>query len=246
MFMIGSEQWYKINELVRKLFRVRDLAELQRVFLNDIWFLVPYDQAMFYLVREYQGKLVLLSPHTVNVAASFAEEYEQMRFEESLMVDAALPLTMVRPLQRLDDHLIPSGMEHGVRAIVAGKMHAAAEVTFFRAKAGGYFTENEMEILKVLADHLEACMKGDPLYVDGRAQNHEMQLRQELRYMTLTEAEIEIAVLAAGGLTNAQICELKRIAPATVKKHLSRIYHKMGVVGKGQMIYEVSRMLSEM
>ena len=105
MFMIGSEQWYKINELVRKLFRVRDLAELQRVFLNDIWFLVPYDQAMFYLVREYQGKLVLLSPHTVNVAASFAEEYEQMRFEESLMVDAALPLTMVRPLQRLEGTL---------------------------------------------------------------------------------------------------------------------------------------------
>ena len=246
MFMIGNEQWYKINELVRKLFRVRDLAELQRVFLNDIWFLVPYDQAMFYLVREYQGKLVLLSPHMINVTPSFAEKYEQMRFEESLMVDAALPLTMVRPLQRLDDHLIPSGMEHGVRAVVAGRMHATAEVTLFRAKAGGYFTENEMEILKVLADHLEACMKGDPLYVDGRAQNHEMQLRQELRYMTLTEAEIEIAVLAAGGLTNAQICELKRIAPTTVKKHLSRIYHKRGVVGKGQMLYEVSRMLSEM
>jgi DNA-binding CsgD family transcriptional regulator len=246
MFMIGSEQWYKINELVRKLFRVRDLAELQRVFLDDIWFLVPYDQAMFYLVREYQGRLVLLSPHTINVTASFAEMYEQMRFEESIMVDAALPLTMVRPLQRLDDHLIPSGMEHGARAIVAGKMHAVAEVTFFRAKAGGSFTENEMEILKVLADHLEACMKGDPLYVDGRAQNHEMQLRQELRYMTLTEAEIEIAVLAAGGLTNAQICELKRIAPTTVKKHLSRIYQKMGVVGKGQMLYEITKMMREM
>ena len=89
-------------------------------------------------------------------------------------------------------------------------------------------------------------MKGDPLYVDGQAQNHEMQLRQQLRYMTLTEAEIEIAVLVAGGLTNAQICELKKVAPTTVKKHLSRIYHKMGVVGKGQMRYEVSRMLSEM
>ena len=246
MFMIGSEQWYKINGLVRMLFKAGDLSELQTSFLDKVWYLVPYDQAMFYTIREYQGRLVLLSPHTINVTASFAEMYEQMRFEESIMVDAALPLTMVRPLQRLDDHLIPSGMEHGVRAIVAGKMHAVAEVTFFRAKAGGSFTENELEILKVLAGHLEACMARDPLYASEQAQNHEMQLRQQLRYMTLTEAEIEIAVLSASGLTNAQICELKRIAPTTVKKHFSRIYHKMGVTGKGQMLFEITRIMREM
>ena len=250
--MIGVEQWYKINDTVTALFNAEDLPEIQRILMDGIWSLVPYDQAMFYMIREYKGLLRLSSPYSVNVSSAFAEEYEERRFGKNIMADAFLPLTIVLRIGRDCDGLIPPtmngnglippGMEQGVRALIAGKRRAAAEVTLFRAKAGGPFTENELEILRVLARHLEACMKRDPLYAYEREQNHELQLRQQLRYMALTEAEIEIVLLVAAGMTNEQIAELKQIALTTVKKHLSRVYNKMGVPGRVQLQYEIYRM----
>lgn len=45
----------------------------------------------------------------------------------------------------------------------------------------------------------------------------------------LTRREIEVLACVAGGRTNAEIGALLGIAPGTVKKHLDRIYEKLGV-----------------
>jgi DNA-binding CsgD family transcriptional regulator len=45
----------------------------------------------------------------------------------------------------------------------------------------------------------------------------------------LTRREIEVLSCVAGGGTNAEIGALLGIAPGTVKKHLDRIYEKLGV-----------------
>lgn len=244
--MIGIEQWYKINDIVKRMFRAEDLGSLQQLFLEGVSSLVPNDQALFYMIRESRGRLLLGSSCMTGVEPPFAREYEQSRFENDLMSDARIPITIVRHLRRPFEPLIPEGMEQGVRILAGGPRRAAAEVTVFRAKAGGDFTDNEMEILNVLGEHLEACLKRDPLYANEREHNHELKLRQDLRNMALTETEIEIALLASEGLSIRQISERRRIAPATVKKHLGRIYGKFGVVGIGQLQYEVCRMLREM
>jgi DNA-binding CsgD family transcriptional regulator len=45
----------------------------------------------------------------------------------------------------------------------------------------------------------------------------------------LTAREIEVLAWVAQGKTNAEAAELLTIAPGTVKKHLDRIYEKLGV-----------------
>jgi DNA-binding NarL/FixJ family response regulator len=44
----------------------------------------------------------------------------------------------------------------------------------------------------------------------------------------LTAGELRVARLAAGGLTNAQICETLVLAPRTVETHLTQAYRKLG------------------
>jgi DNA-binding NarL/FixJ family response regulator len=44
----------------------------------------------------------------------------------------------------------------------------------------------------------------------------------------LTASELRVARLAAGGLTNAEICETLVLAPRTVETHLTQTYRKLG------------------
>jgi DNA-binding NarL/FixJ family response regulator len=51
-------------------------------------------------------------------------------------------------------------------------------------------------------------------------------------YSELTEREIEVLHLLAGGLTNAQIAEKLIISPRTVHAHVRSIYSKLGVTSR--------------
>jgi DNA-binding CsgD family transcriptional regulator len=46
---------------------------------------------------------------------------------------------------------------------------------------------------------------------------------------TLTQRELEIVRLVAGGLTNAEIARTLFISPGTVRKHLDNVYARLGV-----------------
>ncbi|MEC3981280.1 helix-turn-helix transcriptional regulator [Amycolatopsis sp. H20-H5] len=52
---------------------------------------------------------------------------------------------------------------------------------------------------------------------------------------TLTGAERKIAELAASGLTNQLIADQVGITPRTVEKHLTNVYRKLGVPGRGAL-----------
>lgn len=51
----------------------------------------------------------------------------------------------------------------------------------------------------------------------------------------LTNREVEIAILAVQGMTNAEIAYELSIAESTVKKHMSNIFEKMGVTARNEL-----------
>jgi ATP/maltotriose-dependent transcriptional regulator MalT len=52
----------------------------------------------------------------------------------------------------------------------------------------------------------------------------------------LTERELEVLQLLAGGLSNKEIAERLIVAPSTVKQHLKNIYGKLDVHSRTQAV----------
>ena len=52
---------------------------------------------------------------------------------------------------------------------------------------------------------------------------------------TLTEAELRVALLAADGLTDREICGQLYLSPKTVEFHLGRVYRKLNVRGRTEL-----------
>jgi DNA-binding CsgD family transcriptional regulator len=53
--------------------------------------------------------------------------------------------------------------------------------------------------------------------------------------LELTEAELRVALLAADGLTNREICGQLYLSPKTVEFHLGRVYRKLSVRGRTEL-----------
>src|SRR5439155_26893236 len=54
-------------------------------------------------------------------------------------------------------------------------------------------------------------------------------------WASLTRAERDVALLAAEGLTNAEIGQRLFISPRTAKAHLAHIYAKLGITSRRQL-----------
>jgi DNA-binding NarL/FixJ family response regulator len=59
---------------------------------------------------------------------------------------------------------------------------------------------------------------------------------------SLTQRERQVAELAARGCTARQIAELLYIGMRTVESHLARVYPKLGITGKQQLIHHAVRL----
>ncbi|MCA1678255.1 MAG: tetratricopeptide repeat protein, partial [Actinobacteria bacterium] len=65
--------------------------------------------------------------------------------------------------------------------------------------------------------------------------------RSPTGWPSLTDRERQLAALVAEGLTNPQIADRLFVSLGTVKFHLSRIFRKLGVTGRSELVREVWR-----
>ena len=61
----------------------------------------------------------------------------------------------------------------------------------------------------------------------------------------LTPTEARVAELVAEGLTNPQVAKELLMGPETVKTHLSRVFAKLGVANRKELIVAASRRAAE-
>jgi DNA-binding CsgD family transcriptional regulator len=57
----------------------------------------------------------------------------------------------------------------------------------------------------------------------------------------LTAQELQIAQLAAKGLSNREIAQKLFVSPRTVGTHLYRIYPKLGISARGELVLALER-----
>jgi DNA-binding CsgD family transcriptional regulator len=80
---------------------------------------------------------------------------------------------------------------------------------------------------------------GAPIWAD-RAREELKRLPVRRAPAGLTATEEQIARLAATGLTNLQIADRAFVSPKTVEANLSRVYAKLGVHSRAQLVLAMS------
>lgn len=82
-----------------------------------------------------------------------------------------------------------------------------------------------------------------PQGLPGETHKHDpfefFNMKQSRKVRLLTQRETEIIQLVASGMNNKEIAMKLRITLATVKAHLTNIYHKMGVSDRTQVAIKV-------
>jgi len=92
------------------------------------------------------------------------------------------------------------------------------------------FSEEERLLLNLIGPHIVQAYKNAESFAKARrAFTGLEQGKRSLKDYGLTAREEDVLHWVARGKTNAEVAKILRIAPGTVKIHLERTYHKLGV-----------------
>ncbi len=247
--MLDHKEWLRINDIVLIIHSTENIDAMCKYFFEAAKLLIPYEKAMFYLLKEERDKVKLCNPVYTNVDADFAKEYETT-FEEAQYGKVAVNARQSMAYRDTDlmseavrvntdayqSFMLPHGIPYGGGIIIANKGSLLAEITFFRTETQGNFTDKELYILDILKKHLEIR-----LFIqnntDGETRGS-LTDHKSLKLIAsgLTNREIEIVSLIAKGLNTSQISEQLSISVYTAKKHVNNIFRKLKINSRLQLI----------
>jgi len=107
-----------------------------------------------------------------------------------------------------------------------------------QAEAAGYVLKDES--LETVVAAVQAVARGEEWYSQGVLAKVTAWARGETALppdvASLTEREVEVLQLLARGYTNARMAKELFIGEQTVKNHVSRIYAKLGVCSRAEVV----------
>jgi DNA-binding CsgD family transcriptional regulator len=102
------------------------------------------------------------------------------------------------------------------------------------ARASGGSARTELDAALEIFEKYGAAPWAERARAELRASGAVLRSRPQAG-LDLTEAELRVALLAADGLTDREICGQLYLSPKTVEFHLGRVYRKLGVRGRTEL-----------
>ena len=219
-----------LHELFHAIASVRDERELR---------LAVMDQVGAHFSVQHSGIYLLNSPSTTNI---------QVRGIPDVCVEQnpVLHYVVERHVPAHEGLVLPSGSwkdfcprhdhEHVMTGPIVSEGRLVGTINFTRLKGTSAFNGNDLADLSALCLHLSAkfaTLRAKPTLFNTPLANR------------LTPREIEIAELVAQGLTNAEIGATLWIQPDSVKQALKRMFRKLDVSTRAQMVARLQDVLGK-
>jgi DNA-binding CsgD family transcriptional regulator len=181
----------------------------------------------------------LASFDVVGVSEAFVERYEKV----GRAVDPVLQYVLENHAPAHEELVLPVGgwkqsdlyqrccseydHEHIMTGPIVGRGQLIGTIHFARVGDTPAFSSNDLVSLGAVCTHLSACLA---------ALRIQSLVSPSLIFKQLTPREIQIANLVARGMTNAQIGAELWITQNSVKQALKRIFRKLDVVARTEMV----------
>ena len=251
--------WTQMNDFLIKVGNVREPKALCVQIVQDIYTLIPYDQARIYFIdstgKVYDEVLIGVEKRWSEVYLEYYSKYENGRYAiptRSLSIPAiwsdrrhSLPkleggvydwTKYPTSNKFIAEYIKPQGLKYS-----AGfGLHSADNITksvyvLDRTSSSGYSTK-EIEILKRVQPNLDNLHKN--LFV--RTMQPLAIQNPELAEM-LTNRELEVAEYLCKGLTPVRISNMLSVSQSTVYRHIANIHTKLNVSNRQELILKLLR-----
>ena len=235
-----------INHLIYSIYNSEDFENLKVHILESLRAVIPFECGSFCMANDEDPRHLLgvstVVPEryrSVEEKYLLIEEHDISRWQLQMNTATALRVTDLMDSDQWEKTVLyqtcyqPYGLYYAVDMTIVFNGKLLGVLSLYRQKAQGDFSEEELFLLKLLSDHLNArfCKEKDagslPEKRGGR--NRSLQLAREYG---LTARETEITALILDGQTNESIADALNISVNTLKKHLQHIYRKTGVTSR--------------
>lgn len=234
-----------LNHLIYAIYNIEDFESLKVHILESLKSVIPFECGSISMAEQGDSERMLGDYAVVPERYSAVEEKYRLieRHDISRWQMQTQQAGIFRASDLLDEEqwertvlyrecYQPFGLYHGVDMTIVQTGRFLGILTLYRQKAQGDFSEDELFLLKLISDHLNARFHRETVAGHSRMSP---QLAKVVRSYGLTARETEIASMVMAGSSNEEISRELAISANTLKKHLQHIYRKTGVTGRVEL-----------
>lgn len=246
-----DRDWKSLLEIVQRTYDATNVDEVEKIALSCIRTLIPAKQGIMFISEKSECRdnpSGLCRPCVSGEPALFIEEFLSGRYldgqESEFFFSGKNYLGHSTETARDSDQIseeylvnseiykkiyIPQGIHYVLRSLLVHKGNFVGSIELFNSKEQGDFTDRQLEMLSVVAPYVAARVG---TLLEEEDAKRERDAFDKMKWKTLyglTARELEVLSHIIKGKEDEQIIETLFISPATLKKHLSNIYRKVGV-----------------
>lgn len=184
---------------------------------------IPFQSAAFFVAgsnrRAHEGCFIA-QPAGADLSISVFEELVHAAAQDPAADSSVVSVEL--------DADMPLAKRYGEQALVcsfAGEQGPIAQLVLCRTREQVGFSEHDKLLLTVLEPHVSSRLKS----LEAQSGVSSIQAELLIDEYHLTPREVEVMSCVAYGMTTPEIAVKLSASAATVKKHLERIYRKVGV-----------------
>lgn len=238
--LITSEDWEIINDITVYVYSANPYPELN-IIIRKLAKMIPFSHSFSNLTNDDNKNVEFFAYQSDDIPVEHLELYrthyihydfvlwysaspKEMSIRESdLIVEKYMAESIF-----MKEWMEPIGAYYGAMSNIAAGGYSYGNITLYRSKEEGNFTDREIAIMETVNHHL--CLRLRTLFPNGLRRNS-FDRNKNIYKITyhLTDRESEVIQLVLDGVTRKDLSKSLYISENTLKKHLNNIYSKMNV-----------------
>ena len=253
---ISTANWNQMLNTIYQTNVAPDMEAYAKALFSQLYILIPHEKAMLVQLADARGERLegpsQLAAHAFDaidhVAFPAFEQDPYLDVISTRMHPNAFRDSDVFPEERKINEgiyrsfYLPQGVHYVMRISLTDRDTVFGQVSLYRSKDMGDFSEFDIAYANLLAKHLSFKFASllrqgsNPVVVE-----EESEVEKKLRdAYGLSHRECQIATMIAQGMSDQEIADALVISLSTVKKHVYNAYSKLDVNKRVQLVTKLS------